>query len=786
MTIKQKIILSFLLVALSIGLLGGITFYRDHLSVEKVATHEAANIARLFMLAIRHELDENGRPLADPDNQHEIQKYVEQYKKYQRRDIVVVDMANQIIADTLPDQIGKVYAEAPADEVGQTLRDGEIRFFIEKNADYPLGIRQMVIPFDNSDGRRIGAIVMEYTPLYDEITARIKSETKWYLVFFAAALLFALLLGQSLSQNISKALATLKKAAQALADGNLDTRVHHQWPDELGLLANSFNVMAEKLQHSLVQLRLSHEQLEEESNNVKVSREDLQKSEANFRTLFENAQDGILKLSERGDILLLNESFAAMHGYTINELLAMKLNELDTPETAQLAPERLQRVMAGERTSFEVEHYCKNGQKILLEVSANIICANGERYIWGFHRDISERRRAEREREELEERLRQAQKMEAIGTLSGGIAHDFNNILSSIMGFAQLALMRPAGNIDWQEDIQQILKASARATDLVRQILTFSRRQKQEKAPVQISLIVKEATTMLRASIPTTIDIRQEIASEAMVQADSTQIHQVIVNLCTNAYHSMMERGGVLGVSLTETVCGEAALASGSELPPGRYVMLAVSDTGCGMSQATMDKIFEPYFTTKELGKGTGLGLAVVYGIAKSHHGLISVQSELGKGSTFTISLPIIEQEEASADRAGEEALPVATMAHGEKVMLVDDESDIRHYITLFLTEFGYQVVAFDNGRAAWQAFSQAPGVWDIIISDMTMPEMTGEELTSRVLHVRPDMPIIICSGYTPKMVQGEVLPAGIVAYLPKPLDMNHLLGQIMQALARA
>ena len=784
MTINQKIVLSFLLVALSIGLLGGVTFYRDLLSAEKVATHEATNIARLFMLAIRHELDESGKPLTDPDNQQEIQKYVEQYKKYQRRDMVVVDMRQQIIADTLLEEVGKIFDEDSNDEVALTLRDGTIGFFTEKNAYYPMGIKQLVIPFDSSDDQRIGAIVMEYTPLYDEITARIKSETKQYLIFFLAALLLALLLGHMVSKNIAKALAILQEAALALADGELDTRVEHQWRDELGSLANSFNSMAERLQHSLRELSQSHAKLEEESLNLKISQEALQRSEANFRTLFANAKDGILQLSEQGDILLFNASFAKMHGYTLPEMLTVNLKDLDTPETARQAEERFQRILAGEKLAFEVEHYTKDGQTIILEVSANMVTTGSARHIWGVHRDITERKRAEQERAELTERLRQAQKMEAIGTLSGGIAHDFNNILSAIVGFAQLSLVRPADDNRWHEDIRQVLKAAGRATDLVRQILTFSRQQKQKKAPLQISLVIKEATKMLRASIPTTIDIQQEIASEAMILADSTQIHQVILNLCTNAYHAMAEQGGVLRISLTESTQTEARHDSGAELPPGRYVTLSVSDTGCGMGPDTRDKIFEPYFTTKELGKGTGMGLAVVYGIVKSHHGLISVQSEPGQGSTFSVSLPILEQHGENNPLEAGTATPLLSTAHGERVMLVDDESDIRQYITLFLTESGYQVTPFCNGSEAWQAFSQAPGEWDIIITDMTMPEMTGEELTAKVLDLRPVTPIIICSGYTPKMVAGEVQPAGIFAYLMKPVDLNVLLDHIAQALA--
>jgi PAS domain S-box-containing protein len=376
----------------------------------------------------------------------------------------------------------------------------------------------------------------------------------------------------------------------------------------------------------------------------------------------------------------------------------------------------------------------------------------------------------------IEAQLQQAQKMESIGTLAGGIAHDFNNILNAIIGYTDLAIVRgKEEDRELQDDLHQVRMAADRATSLVRQILTFSRKQQQEAQPLQISLIVKEALKLLRASIPTTIEIRQEIASQALVLADPTQVHQLIMNLCTNAYHAMMESGGVLGVTLKEIT-----IDNDVELAPGRYVILTVSDTGCGIEKEVMSRIFEPYFTTKEVDKGTGLGLAVAHGIVKSHHGRIAVYSEPGRGATFNIYLPIVTSEAVKAEVVDLE--PLMARNH-ERVMVVDDELPIRNLSSQVLTHAGYRVEVFGNGLDAWQAFSRRPDDWDLLLTDQTMPKMTGEQLAARVLEVRPGFPILLCSGYSSILNNEQFKEMGVCAYLQKPLTKNVLLTQAAKAL---
>ncbi len=383
-------------------------------------------------------------------------------------------------------------------------------------------------------------------------------------------------------------------------------------------------------------------------------------------------------------------------------------------------------------------------------------------------KDITDQKRTEIERQ-------QSQKMESIGTLAGGIAHDFNNILSAIIGFTELAMMRnKEGDKGLQDDLEQVRMSADRATSLVRQILTFSRKNPQKRQPLQISLIVKEALKLLRASIPSTIEIRQEIISPAVVLADPTQVHQLIMNLCTNAYHAM-ENGGVLGVTLKEIM-----IDGDAELVPGRYVMLSVSDTGCGMEKVIVDRFFEPYFTTKEVGKGTGLGLAVVHGIVKSYNGRITVVSEQGHGTTFIVYLPIVADEAVITEAA--EVAPLMAKAH-ERIMVVDDEETIRDLISRFLIEAGYRVDGFNNGLEAWQAFSSSPDDWDLLLTDQTMPGMTGDHLAAKVLEVRPDLPIIICSGYSSNLNGDQIKRGGVCAVLQKPLGRNTLLVQVARAL---
>ncbi|MBF0476010.1 MAG: PAS domain S-box protein [Deltaproteobacteria bacterium] len=379
---------------------------------------------------------------------------------------------------------------------------------------------------------------------------------------------------------------------------------------------------------------------------------------------------------------------------------------------------------------------------------------------------------------QMEKHLRQAQKMDSIGTLAGGIAHDFNNILGAIIGYAEMARDDArVGEVD-PVNLDEVLRASQRARELVRQILTFSRQAEQEKHPIRVSLIVKESLKLLRASLPTTIEIKQEITdSEAVVMADPTQVHQVMLNLCTNALHAMPD-GGVLGVKLLAANIDQKFLTRFPGLKPGPYLKLVVSDTGTGMNQETLDKIFDPFFTTKKKGEGTGLGLSVVHGIIKAHGGAVDVKSEAGKGTNVVIMLPKIQKEIL---QTGE---PIETVPTGSgTILLVDDEAILTKVGKQMLQRQGFQVVTCNSSIEALEIFRRRPDIFDLIITDQTMPGLTGLDLTREVLTIRPAMPIIICTGFSGRVSAETAKAAGAKEFILKPLRKKELVEAINRAL---
>ena len=392
-----------------------------------------------------------------------------------------------------------------------------------------------------------------------------------------------------------------------------------------------------------------------------------------------------------------------------------------------------------------------------------------------------EKSRREQEREHLEQQFRQAQKMEAIGTLAGGIAHDFNNILASIIGFTELVLDEVPEDSLMRENLFEVLTAGNRAKDLVKQILNISRHENQAKQPVEINLLIKEALKMLRSTLPASIDIQSNICEQPLIaRADPTQIHQVVMNLATNALQAMSGQEGRLEVGL-----GPLSLETGNEdllpeLGPGSYACLSVRDTGRGIPEDRLDAIFEPYFTTKEKGTGTGLGLAVVHGIVKSHHGGIRVSSEPGKGSTFWVYLPLSREEQPEIAKQESEALPV----DGEHVLVVDDEPPIVKLLEKSLHRLGYDVTAKTDSQKALQTFRESPDTVDLVLTDMSMPGMNGDQLAAAIKDLRPDVPILVCTGYN-HTITAENRNSNIDGFLSKPVKTAELAKKIRSLLDR-
>jgi PAS domain S-box-containing protein len=504
--------------------------------------------------------------------------------------------------------------------------------------------------------------------------------------------------------------------------------------------------------------------------------------EKEYRDLFENSNDVVFAFDLNGKITSFNKAGELLSGYNQQELLRMNFDQLLAPSQAQFARERIrQKIEGSPAVPFEIELQAKDGGLVTLEVTADVMFREGKAVgLRGIGRDITRRKQAEAALRESEERLRQAQKLEAIGTLAGGIAHDFNNILGAILGYAELTITDAHNPDRILHNQDQILIAGKRARDLVRQILTFSRKLEQERKPIQLQEIIEETSKLLRATLPTTIEIQLKIEPACKpVWADPSQMHQVIMNLGTNAYHAMRPAGGRLTIGLEPA---HGALLLNSNLAKeweGEGVCLWVTDTGHGMKPETLKRIFDPYFTTKSIGDGSGLGLAVVHGIVQSHKGIIQVESQTGQGSTFRIYLPC--SEVAAVEEISERPAPPSS-GKGN-VLFVDDEEAIVDMAQKTLERMGYTVTAKVNSAEALTIFQTSPQEYDVVITDQTMPQLTGMDLAREIKKNRPDLPIILCTGYSEEATPEKALEAGITAYLYKPVSSRDLTQAIQKAI---
>ena len=405
---------------------------------------------------------------------------------------------------------------------------------------------------------------------------------------------------------------------------------------------------------------------------------------------------------------------------------------------------------------------------------------NGETIgVLGSYLDITERKQAEEERKQLQSQLMQAQKMEAIGTLAGGIAHDFNNILGAVLGYAEMAKDGVPPGSETDQDIDRVLQAGHRATELVKQILAFSRQGATERVPLEPALMIKEAMKLLRPTLPSTISITQQLEARGAIIADPTQFHQVLINLCTNAYHAMEETGGRLHIELVDCVLSSQDVQQHQHVAPGNFVRLSVSDTGPGIPPEIRNKIFEPYFTTKSVGKGTGMGLAITHGILAASGGFIQCESVVGEGTVFHVWFPAIERmPERLADVQSD-----VVCGGKERILFVDDEVILADMGQAMLERLGYQVTTFTSSEKALDAFRQNPHQFDAVITDQTMPEMTGAEFSAAALRIRPNVPIIICTGYSNLIDEEKAGQLGIQGYMRKPLIKQKLAALLRKVL---
>jgi PAS domain S-box-containing protein len=501
-----------------------------------------------------------------------------------------------------------------------------------------------------------------------------------------------------------------------------------------------------------------------------------------YKTLFESAGDAIFVMDFKGQIIDGNRVACEQLRISHHELLNKTTMDIISPEHAPFWPERMDELRRLRHIIFETALTSSDGKTIPVETSCRAIEYDNKPAVLTIARDITERIQSDREKAKLRSQLRQAQKMEAIGTLAGGIAHDFNNILQSIFGYTEIAGIQIGQGKNPSEALANILTASQRAKDLINQILSFSRQTEQEKQPVQVNLIVKEVLKLIRASLPATIEIcGNNLNHNAVVLADPIQIHQVMMNLCSNAHHAMRETGGQLEISLMSTVIDEEKGAQLGGIAPGSYLELRIQDTGHGIPREFIDRIFDPYFTSKEKGEGTGLGLAVVHGIVSSHGGTITVESKIGEGTTFHVLFP-----ERLPDMPAQEPAPQATPGSytgHEHILFIDDEPALVEIGQEILETLGYQVETTTSSVEAIERFKAAPDRYDLVISDLTMPKITGEDLAKEVMRIRSDIPVILFTGYSDIVSRERFAEAGIKDCLMKPLTRKDLAESIRRVL---
>jgi PAS domain S-box-containing protein len=513
------------------------------------------------------------------------------------------------------------------------------------------------------------------------------------------------------------------------------------------------------------------------------SQEALRRSEELYRSLAEASSHMVWMSDAQGEVSMDMKAWPTFTGQRVEQMAGFGWAEAIHSEDFPVVMENWQRSLR-DGSSYQDEYRLKrhDGVYRLMSVKAvPVRDSKGQIRNWiGTCLDISEQRESEKRQTLLEAQLRQSQKMEAIGTLAGGVAHDFNNILMAIIFYAELAHQEAVGQPTQTENIQHILEAADRARDLVKQILSFSRQTRQETHPVYLNEVTKEALKLLKAALSSQIEInvRYEEGLPAIL-ADPTQMQQVVLNLCTNAAHALKDKGGCLDLSLSSLDLRDSRLAERHRLTPGFYVMMQVADDGVGMDEETAKRIFDPFFTTKGPGEGTGLGLSVVHGIVKAHQGAIEVRSTQGKGTCFDLYFPAVYgTEEFSAKRDFQPA-----RGEGQKILIVDDEIKICRSFCRILERLGYWTEFSIRPVQAWEMIEKDPSAWDLIITDLTMPGMTGIQLAEKIHALRPQLPILLVTGYSGSWTQAQLAEKGITEMMAKPISIQSLAAVVATTL---
>lgn len=574
-----------------------------------------------------------------------------------------------------------------------------------------------------------------------------------------------------ISRFVSKPLYILSDGVMRIGMGELSHRMDISTGDEIEQLGQEVNRMAVNLEK--LQSDMKAEIIERQK-----AQSQLAKQRELLNNILKNIPHNIFWKNKKSIYIGCNKAFSETIGLASPEDVIGK-SDLDLPwkkTEAEYLSKMDKKVLTTADSIFDLEGTLTQADGQEKTVLISVVPLKDEKGlvfgILGIYYDITERK-------QIEETIKQTQKMEAIGTLAGGIAHDFNNILGSMMGYTELAIDIADPDSSVGDYLEQVLKSADRAKELVRQILTFSRKSQEERKPIPLDSIIQEEAKMLRSTLPSTIEINLHIEDNTgMVNADPTQMHQIVMNLCTNAAHVMQETGGVLEISLSSIIITHESQNRYQAVSPGPFIELKISDTGTGIDPKIIHRIFEPFFTTKEKEKGTGMGLAVVHGIVKDHGGEVLVDSHIGKGTTFTVLLPSVISKPGIKDDYIT-AIPTGC----EQVLFVDDEKILSDLGEKTLISLGYKVKTLNDSLEALEVFQQSPDFFDIVITDHTMPHMTGLNLARHILKIKPSAYIILCTGYSDNITPEKVQSAGIKALLYKPISRKEFALAIRKVL---
>lgn len=532
-------------------------------------------------------------------------------------------------------------------------------------------------------------------------------------------------------------------------------------------------------QGTAADMAVAMKKLRDESEKRKKTMKDLRDSEAYYRNILEMATDGYVVCDNRGKVIQVNKAYCAMTGFSKEELVGKKISELDAIDDEEEVRKRIMEIRDKGVVKFESQHRGKDGRLIDVDISIHTSQMEDEHF-FSFVRDITEKKQREKERDALTAQIHHSQKMEALGLLAGGIAHDFNNILAAILGFTEITISSLDSESEEAECMNESLKAINRARELVRQILSFSKKSPEGQNPLKLTEPVSEARRMIRATLPTTISVAffqdEDIPT---IMGNSAQVHQLVVNLCTNAANSVSGTGGCIEIHIKNQVIESDSHNRWPRLKPGNYVLLMVRDNGKGIAPENLNRVFEPFFTTDESGKGTGMGLAVVYGIVKSHGGDVSIINRPEGGVECSVMFPVA----GSAAADSEQGHDLSVTKGAGRILFVDDEPQLVKMNRMRLKKLGYSVEALNDPKKALERFLSGKEKYEVLITDQAMPELTGLELAARVREVSPEIPIIICTGYSEEVFESGFFGGKNNYVMSKPIGIHELSELIDQAL---